>query len=213
VAGIYPERIRGKESFTRLPPTWSFVLDPFRNAPLVLLAYNGSDLLVIASGRFASAPPGVVLLTPQLAIGGSPAAIRAATRQHATGRTGVPDLVAQAAKVINRDLWAVVRGSTRLPLPGNSANLNRLLALTDYIAASATWDSAIRLEADSYCAAPESALHLEERLRALVTLASSAAKAPDLASLLSSIELRRDGSVVHLTLLASPQAVQELLGF
>ena len=213
VAGIYLERIRGKESFSRLPPAWLFVLDPFRNAGLVLLAYNGSDLLVIASGRFPSAPPGVVLLTPELAVGGSPAAIRAATRQHAAGRTGMPDLMAHLTPVINRDLWALVRGGTRLPLPGNSANLNRLLALTEYTAASATWDSRIRLEADGHCAAPESALQLEERLRALITLASSAVKAPDLRSLLSSVELRRDGSLVHLTLLAGPQAIQQLLGF
>ena len=108
---------------------------------------------------------------------------------------------------------AVVRGGTRLPLPGNSANLNRLVAFTKYTTASATWDSAIRLEADGHCATPESARQLEERLRALVTLAKSAAKAPQLASVLASIELGHDGSVVHLALLASPQAVQELLGF
>ena len=213
VAGIDLERIRGKKSFSQLPPAWSLVVDPFRSAGLVLLAYNGSDVLVIASGRFASRPAGVVLLTPQLAVGGSPAAIRAATRQHAARRTGVPELVAQATPVINRDLWAVIRGGIRLPLPGNSANLNRLLALTEYTTASATWDSAIRLEADGHCAAPESALQLEERLRALITLASSAVKAPDLRSLLSSVELRRDGSLVHLTLLAGPQAIQQLLGF
>jgi hypothetical protein len=213
VAGVYLERIRGKESFSRLPPAWSLVLDPFRSATLVLLAYNGSGVLVIASGRFASAPAGFVLLTPQLAVGGSPAAIGAATRQHAARRTGMPDLVAQATPVINRDLWAVTRGETRLPLPGNAANLNRLLALTNYTTASATLDAAIRLEADGHCAAPESALQLEEHLRALITLGRSTVKAPDLASVLSSVELHRNASVVRLTVLASPQAVQGLLGF
>jgi hypothetical protein len=213
VAGVYLERLRGQESYSRLPPAWSFVLDPFHGANLVLLAYNGTDLLVIASGRFLAAPPGVVLLTPQLALGGSPAAIRAATAQYASGRTGAPDLVAQAAPVINHDLWAVVRGGTRLPLPGNSANLNRLLAFTEYTTASAAWNAAIRFEADGHCATPESARQLEERLRALITLAKAAAKAPDLALALASIELRRDGSVVHLALLGSPQAVQQLLGF
>jgi hypothetical protein len=213
VAGIYLERIRSQEWFKRLPSAWSLVLDPFRSANLAILAYNGRDILVVASGRFASAPPGAVLLKPELALAGSPAAIRAATRQHATSRTGVPDLVAQAAPVIDRDLWAVVHGSTRLPLPGNGGNLNRLLAFTEYTTASATWDSAIRLEADGHCATPESARQLEERLRALITLAKAAAKAPDLASVLASIELRRDGSLVHLGLRASPQAVQQQLGF
>ena len=213
VAGVYLERIRGQESYSRLPPAWSLVLDPFRSANLVLLAYNGSDILVIASGRFTTTPPGAVLLTPQLALAGSPAAIRAATGQHASGRTGAPELIAQATPVINRDLWVVVRGGTRLPLPGNSANLNRLLALTAYTTASATWNVTTRLEADGHCAIPESARQLEERLRALVTLARSAARAPDLGSALGSVELRRDGSVVHLALLASPKAVQEFLGF
>jgi len=213
VAGIYLDRIRGKESYNRLPPAWSFILDPFRSANLVLLAYNGSDILVIASGRFASAPPGTVLLNPELALAGSPAAIRAATREHATGRPGVPDLVTQAGPVMNRDLWAVSRGGTGLPLPGNAANLNRLLALTAYTMASATLDSAIRLEADGHCASPESAQRLEEQLRALITLARSAARRTDLARALASAELRRDGSVVHLSLVATPQAVEQLLGF
>jgi hypothetical protein len=213
VAGIYLGRIRGKESFSRLPPAWSFVLDPFRNANLVLLAYNGSDVLVIASGRFATAPPGGVLLTPGLALAGSPAAIRAATAQHARGRTGAPALVALAAPVINKDIWAVMRGGTRLPLPGNGANLNRLLALTEYTTASATWDSTIRLDAEGHCATPEFARQLEEHLRALITLGKAAAKAPDLASLFQSVELRRDGNVVRLSFGATPQAVEHLLGF
>jgi hypothetical protein len=213
VAGIYLERIRGKESYHRLPPAWSFVLDHFRSANMVLLAYNGSDILVIASGRFASAPPGTVLLNPKLALAGSPAAIRAATRQHATRGTGVRDLVAQAGPLMNRDVWAVSRGSTRLPLPGNAANLNRLLALTAYTTASATLDSAIRLEADGHSGSPESAQRLEEHLRALITLGRSAAKSTDLSSVLASAEVRRDGSVVHLSVVATPQAVQQLLGF
>ena len=133
--------------------------------------------------------------------------------RNASGRTGVPDLVAQAGPVIDRDLWAVIRGGTRLPLPGNSANLNRLLARTEYTTVSAIWNSAIRLEADGHCRTAESALQLEERVRALITLARAAAKAPDLASALASVEFRRDGSVVRLKVLASPQAVQQLLGF
>jgi hypothetical protein len=213
VAGIYLDRIRGKELHNRLPPAWSLVLDPFRSANLVLLAYNGSDILVIAPGRFPSAPPGLVLLTPELALAGSPATIRAATRQHATGRPGVPDLLSLARPVINRDVWAVSRGGTPLPLPGNAANLNRLLALTAYTTASATLDSAIRLEAGGHCASPESAQRLEEQLRALITLAKSASKRTDLAPVLASADLRRDGSEVDLSLVATPQAVQELLGF
>jgi hypothetical protein len=213
VAGIYLDRIRGKELYNRLPPAWSLVLDPFRSANLVLLAYNGSDILVIASGRFPSTPPGTVPLTPELALAGSPAAIRAGTRQHATGRPGVPDLLNQAGPIINRDVWAVSRGGTPLPLPGNAANLNRLLALTAYTTASATLDSAIRLEAGGHCASPKSAQRLEEQLRALITLAKSASKRTDLAPVLASADLRRDGSLVHLALLASPQAVQQLLGF
>jgi len=211
VAGVYPQRIRGRESNSLLPPAWSSALEPFRGATLVLLAYNGSDLLIVASGRFAAPPPGAVLLTPELALAGSPAAIRAATAQHAARRTGAAELMAHAAPVVNKDIWAVMRGGIRLPLPGNGANVNRLLALSEYTTASAVWDSAIRLEFDGHCTTPESASRLEERLRALITLGKTAVKRPDFASLFQSIELMRDGPVVHLRFRASPQAVEELL--
>jgi hypothetical protein len=124
----------------------------------------------------------------------------------------VPDLLNQAGPVINRDVWAVSRGGTPLPLPGNAANLNRLLALTAYTTASATLDSAIRLEAAGHCASPESAQRLEEQLRALITLAKSASKRTDLAPVLASGDLR-NGSEVDVSFVATPQAVQELLGF
>jgi hypothetical protein len=211
VAGMHPERVRGREANTLLPPAWLSALEPFRGASLVLLAYNGSDVLVIAAGRFAAPPPGAVLLTPQLTVAGSPAAIRAATAQHGTRRTGAAELVARAAPVLNKDIWAVIRGGARLPLPGNAANANRLLALTEYTTLSATLESGVRLEADGYCATAESGSRLEERLRALITLGKTAAKRPDLAALFQSIELARDGSEVHLRLRASPQAIEELL--
>jgi len=215
LAGVQLERILREDSFRRIPPSWSSALEPFRGANLVLLAYNGSDLLIVAAGRLTAAPPGAVLLTPQLALAGAPAAIRAATAQHATRRPGAAELVApllnRAAPVRDRDIWAIVRGGARLPLPGNSANINLLLALTEYTTASAVWDSAIRLELDAHCATPETASRLEERLRALVTLARATVKAPGQASLLQSIELARDGPVVRLRFRASPQAVGELL--
>jgi hypothetical protein len=213
IAGIHPQRIRGRKSPKLLPPAWYSVLEPFRGADLMLLAYDGSDVLIIAAGRFRTAPPGAVLLTPQLALAGSPASIRAATTQHAGGRTGTPDLVAQAAPMADKDIWAVLRGGVRLPLPGNAANANRLLALTRYTTANAQLDSEIRAEADGHCATPESARQLEERLRALITLAKATMKASNPESLLSSIELRREDSVVHLTLHTSPQTVEKLLGF
>jgi hypothetical protein len=119
-------------------------------------------------------------------------------------------LVGQAAPVTDKDIWAVVRGGTRLPFPGNGANVNRLLALTQYTTASGTLDSAIRLEADGHCATPESARELEEHLRALITLGKAAAKARDLASLLASVELRRERNQVSVGFLASPQALEEL---
>jgi hypothetical protein len=104
-----------------------------------------------------------------------------------------------------------MRGATRLPLTGNLANFNKLVALTQFTTASAQWDAEIRVEADGHCATPEAAGQLEERVRALITLGKAAAKAKDARALFESIELKREGSDVRLGFRAKPQAVEELL--
>lgn len=211
LAGLRLERIRATPLYPALPATWRALLEPLGDATDLLVAYNGSDLLVIARGRFRSAPPGAVLVGPTLALAGSPAAIRAATGQRVTGRTGAPRLVAQAEPLAGKPIWLVVAGRTRLPLTGNVANLNRLLRLVDYATLTADLESRVDVRATGLCRTADDGRQLEEALRALVTLAAAGTRDADLAALFQSIQVTRDGSAVQLALSANTPALQKLL--
>jgi hypothetical protein len=206
LAGIQLEQIRNRPVYRSLPPAWLALLEPFREARLVWLAYNGNDLLAIAGGPFSTPPSGTVQLTSQVVLAGAGGAIRAASTQYSTHRPGAPQLVAEAAPVMHSAIWAVVRGDAHLPLPGNMANLNRLLHFTDYATAAIHTDSGLQIEFTGYCAGPDRAQHLEESVRALVTLSAAATRAPGTAALLKSIHVDRDGSIVHVHFEANPSA-------
>lgn len=108
-------------------------------------------------------------------------------------------------------IWAVVRGDAHLPLPGNLANLNRLLRFTDYATAAIQGDSTLHIDLTGYCARPDKAQHLEESMRALLTLSAAATRASSVAALLKSIQVDRDGSIVHVHFEGDPSAPGELL--
>src|ERR1039457_4193817 len=81
LAGVNLEQLRASALWQKLPPGAAAFLEPLRNASYLLLAYNGKDVLAIARGAFHEVPAGAVLLTKDLAVSGSPQAIRAATAQ------------------------------------------------------------------------------------------------------------------------------------
>lgn len=196
VAGIHLDQIRSAEWYRALP-----VPENFGAARYVWAAYNGKDLLFIAGG--SSARPG---------LSGSPAAVRAAERQRATGKTGAPDLLAQARGITQKPIWLVARGGRPLLLTGNLANLNTLLQLTQYITVSAEVGSGIDLEAVGICPSPDAASKLEETVRAMVTLASAAAKRDaDLASLLHSVQVRREDTTVQIKASTTAATIEKLL--
>jgi hypothetical protein len=207
VAGLHLDQIRGRN----LPAGWLALLEPLRDASYLMLAYNGKDVLAIARGRFAAAPAGAVLLAPDLALAGSPDAIRAAVRQRATGQPGAPSLLARSQPIAGRPIWAVVRGARPLPLTGNAANLNRLLRFTDYATIAATVNSAIELEAAGFCPTADAARQLEETLRGLISLASATTHDRDLAALMRSVQLRREDATVRVSLSAGAATLEDLL--
>jgi hypothetical protein len=211
LAGLRLERIRETPLYPALPATWRALLEPLRDATDLLVAYNGSDLLVIAKGRFQSAPPGAVLVGPTLALAGSQASIRAGTVQRATGRTGAPALLAQAEAAAGKPVWLVVQGRRPLPLTGNLANLNRVLKLVDYATLTADFDSRVDVRANGFCRTADDGRQLEEAVRALVTLAAAGMRDADLAALFQSAQVTRDGSAVELAISASAPALEKLL--
>lgn len=185
--------------------------EPLRNASSLLVAYNGKEMLLIAGGQFPTAPAGAVRLTPEIALAGAASAVRAATAQHASGRTGVPSLVANAAPVASRHIWAIVPGDAPLPASGNRANFVRLLRLTDHVTLTVELNSRVRIEVSGFGRSAASAESFEDTLRGLVSLTAGATPDRDLATVLSSVKIRREALAVRAELSTTPAALETLL--
>src|SRR5690348_3445607 len=211
LAGVHIDQVRANPTLQKLFADSLSLLAPARNASVVLVTYTGSDLLWAARGQYSEAPPGATLLGPQLALAGSDAIVSAAAVQHASGRTGAPALVAQAESIARQPVWAVAAGSTPLPLSGNAANLNRLLALTDYTTVTLDADSRIGLHATGICGSPDRARQFEQTLRGLLSLARAAARDRDIESVLAAVQIRRDDLQVRVDTSAAPETVERLL--
>ena len=213
VAGVNLDRLRASELYRTIPPDAAGLLESARNAGYILAAYDGKDILVAARGDFGSPPAGAVLLGKNIAVFGSPAAVRAAAAQYNSGQTGARRLLDRAESVAADPLWMAVRGGASFPLTGNAANLNRLLQLTEYATLGVRLGSRIDLEAAGAGRTPEAARNLEETLRALFSLAAAAAaREPDLTALLGSVQVRREGLTVRATLSAAPEQAGRILG-
>lgn len=212
LAGVHLDAVRASPLFRQFGSGVATLLEPVRDASYVLLAYNGKDLLLIARGTFRAVPAGAVLLKPTIALAGTATAIGAATAQHAKGVPGAPALTADAQSIAGQAVWAAVQGGVPLPLTGNLANLNRLLAYTDYITLTAALNSTLALHAAGVCRSPDAAQRLEETVRGLTALASTASRNRDLSALLGSVRLDRDGNTLHADLTTGPEALQQLLG-
>ena len=214
LAGVNLEQLRASALYQKLPPGAAAFLEPLRNASYLLLAYNGKDVLAIARGAFHEAPPGTVLLTKDLAVSGSPQAIRAATAQRKTGRTGAPWLLDHAAGAAGASqIWAIAQGGVAFPLSGDAANLNRFLRLVEYGSIAVRLDSAVRIDAVGAGRTAESSQQLEETLRAFFSVAAAgASRDRALADLLRSVQVQRDGLTVHAAIAVLPEQVGKLAG-
>jgi hypothetical protein len=213
LAGIDLDRLRSSPLLLKLP--WNLQAFPqLQDSSMVLLAWNGKDLLFIERGHFHQPLAGATLVAPDLALAGSEAAVRDATAQHRSGRPGAPQLLARIPPAYEgRQAWLVASGGATLPLTGNAENATRLLHETDFVTLASTIDSAITLDLTADCRTPDAARQFEENLRALVSLAAATNKRqPDLTTLLKSIRIARDTTRVRATLSAAPDAIGLLFG-
>lgn len=211
LAGVNLDQLRASPLYQLLPPGAAAFLQPLRDASYLLLAYNGKDVLAVASGTFRDPPAGSVLLAKGLAVSGSPDAIRAATAQRKTGHAGARWLLDRAPA---GQIWAVAVGGVAFPLTGDAANLNRFLSFADYASLAIRLDNGVRLDALGAGRTPESAQRLEESLRAFLTLAAAgASRDRPLADLLRAIQLQRDAFTVHVSFAATPGQVANLLRY
>jgi hypothetical protein len=199
LAGLDLDRIRASPLYAKLPPGAALAIEPLRNASRLMVTWDGRQLVFVARGKFREPPAGATLIDRDLAISGSAEAVRGAIAQHKTGTAGAPDLLAHAASIAGgAEIWAVVRGGINLPLTGNAANLNRLLHLVDYATLTARLAPLLDLDLTSASRTADQGQHLEETLRAIVSLAGAAS--PRLDTLLHSVQIRREGPIVHATL-------------
>lgn len=165
---------------------------PFPEAQHVLAAWNGREVLAILRGQFQSAPSGTTLVDRGLALAGSPSMVQTAEAQHGLDISGNARLTDHAGTA---PVWVVIQGGTVLPLPGNFANLNRLLRSADYAAIELTPGNTVNVVATIHSTSAQAASQTEESLRALVTLTAAADR--EYASLLRAIRVSRDDGTVR----------------
>jgi hypothetical protein len=212
LGGVNLDQLRASPLYQILPPGAAAFLQPLRDAHYLLLAYNGKEVLAVAAGSFHDPPPGAVLLAKDVAVSGSPEAIRAATAQRKTGHTGAQWLLDRAPAV--GQIWVVAQGGVAFPLTGDAANLNHFLSFADYASIAVRLDSGIRIDALAAGRTPESAQRLEESLRAFLTLAAAGvSRDRPLADLLHAIQLQRNALAVHISLAPTPGQIANLLRY
>jgi hypothetical protein len=202
LAGLDLELLRASSLYSKLP-----AIDAVANASYVLVTSDGSSIVWIARGKFPKAPAGATLIAPGVVISGPAAAVSRAMTQHQRGTSGAPDLLSHASAA---PLWAVVRGGIKLPLSGNLENVNRLLRLVDYLTLDVHLDAGVHLHLAGIAPDTEKARDFEETLRAVISLAEAAG--PRIAPTLGAIVLRRQDSVVNLTLDTTADAIEALMG-
>jgi len=110
------------------------------------------------------------------------------------------------------ELRAAIRGDGKLPLPGNLSNAATLLSMASASKAIAHLGSDVELEVESQCASSSQALQLEESLRAMVTLAASGTKDPQLAQMLRDVRVTRENIMIRVRLYTKPEPIAKAFG-
>ena len=154
------DRLRGTPLYARLP-----VPDQLGEASAVLVVLQGKDWALAARGHFPPLPAGATLLGPDVAAAGAPGLLHAMQSRP----DGGADLVARAPA--DAPAWLVARGRATLPITGNLANFNRLLHQAEYTAIGLRVSDRLEIDAAAQCATPAQALHLEQNIRAIASLA------------------------------------------
>jgi hypothetical protein len=210
LAGVNLDRVRASPLHQRIPPAALAFLESLGAAHSVLVASDGSNFLILTRGDFRQATPGATLLAPGLAAVGSPDWVRAAASRHGAAN-GL--LVRAGPLAAAAEIWIVAAGNATLPVSGNGENLNRLLHATEYATLTVRLTDGVALEAVGMCRGAEVAQHLEETVRAIITLgAAGARRQPALAAMLRRIRVSREDRAVRINLMAQADELGPLLG-
>ena len=210
VAGVDLDSLRAAPLFGKLPPAALTLAESYRTAQRLLAAWNGADVLIVIRGT----APGATAIGPNLALIGSPDSLRAGMEQHRAGKTGSPGLVDYAAKTVGPSpLWIAAKGGVTLPLTGNARNLNRLFRNLEYVTLAVDLATALDLRIAALAQSEQAARDFEENLRGFLSLASAAEnRRPDIARLLDSVQIRRNGVTAAASLRIPADAIDALIG-
>ncbi len=210
VAGANLDQLRGTPLWRAAPPG---LVEPFQQGSRLLVASARNEWLVLARGNFSQPPEGGRWLAPGVAEAGSGRLMAEAAGRWRTVHAAGPLVEFAVAHAAGSALWIAARAGAELPLSGNYANLNRLLADVTYVSLSArlAGDCHLRLSAESRGEA--AGRRFEQTLRAMLSLAAMAeARHAELAGALNQAVVRRDGRRIEAELSASVETVARLLG-
>ncbi len=202
IAGVDLDALRASPLYSKLPASAETFTAQIGGVSKAVVSYNGKELLVAARGRFQTPPDGVTMLSPDLALLGSPQKTAAAAAQYKAHRIGAPALLAQAESVAaGAQVWIAARGGANLPLSGNAANLAGILRRATFVTLTARTGAGLALELRASAPDANAARAIEETLRADFTLgAAGEAKHEDIAAALRSVQVTRADREVQVTL-------------
>ncbi len=208
VAGIRLDEFRSSAVYGRLPESARALADSMPGATDLLVVLSTDGLLVAARGDFRKPPAGARLLTPRLALSGSPGAVDAASEAYRAQPRAVPELITVAKPMADRfPVWLAARGSASLPLPGNLRNLENFLRSTLYTTAGLQPADPSTLDVTGTCRSPEAAQRLEETLRAFLSLSGAAGRRP---ALLDSLRYHTEGAALRISVTVPVSAFDSL---
>ncbi|MGA2117506.1 MAG: hypothetical protein ABSH56_22430 [Bryobacteraceae bacterium] len=210
VAGANLDQLRDTPLWRAAPPG---LVEPFREGSRVVVAWARNQWLVLGRGSFSQPPEGGRWLAPGVVAAGSGQLMAEAGGRWRAAHAAGPLVEFALTHAAGSALWIAASAGAELPLSGNYANLNRLLADVTYVSLSArlAGDCRLRLSAESRGEA--AGRRFEQTLRAMLSLAAMAeARHAELAGALNQAVVRRDGRRIEAELSGSMQTVARLLG-
>lgn len=202
--------------------------DPERDVTELLLANDGKNSLVIASGTFPNEPgqprvavyrgyplygrnPGGVFtfIGGRIALAGPAPLVRAAIDQFKSGHDGAPAALLDRLRALPGDsqIRAVASGWSGFPPDaaremGNAQNLNRVLQSVAAASLTASFQAGMHVAATADCRSEPEAAKLADNLRGLAGLVRLTVpeKQPDLRRVFDAIQVQADGRSVRLSL-------------
>lgn len=153
----------------------------------------------------------VVLLNPTTAVAGRPSSLMWVIDERGKS-TGPPAPLAGLLKTIpwENQIWLVASGGT-VNMPGNAANLARMLGMAESAKAVLKVDTGADLNAELDGRSEQDAVSMEQALRALSGLARVATRDPETQRAFESVQIARQGRKVTVKLLLTAPQLAKLV--